>query len=220
MSTEPRAPEGDNIVPLPLERNHRRNDQDRPHGQADILEFDRDRARCFALAAWMSQDKQPRLILTPDLSLIWLNEAAEAFSRSSGVFRLAAGRLVALHPSLQDRLARFDTGARAWIHVESPSGAEYLAWLRDIPTAVGRFLGLAVSANRRGCPSAFAVQYALSPAESRIVGALLEGKSPKEIANELVLTPSTVKCHISHAYAKIGVRTRGELFARASLYSE
>ena len=55
---------------------------------------------------------------------------------------------------------------------------------------------------------------ALTPAEQRVVELATEGRSNKEIAGELFVTVNTVEVHLSHAYAKLGVRSRSQL-ARA-----
>jgi DNA-binding CsgD family transcriptional regulator len=54
----------------------------------------------------------------------------------------------------------------------------------------------------------------LTEAESRIAALVAEGKSNKEIAAALFVTVNTVEGHLSHAYAKLGVRSRGELVHR------
>ena len=55
---------------------------------------------------------------------------------------------------------------------------------------------------------------ALTPAEQRVVELAADGRSNKEIAGELFVTVNTVEVHLSHAYAKLGVRSRSQL-ARA-----
>jgi DNA-binding CsgD family transcriptional regulator len=53
----------------------------------------------------------------------------------------------------------------------------------------------------------------LSPAERTVVAAALRGLSVREMATELVLGEATVKTHLAHIYAKLGVRGRIELLA-------
>jgi two-component system response regulator NreC len=57
---------------------------------------------------------------------------------------------------------------------------------------------------------------ALSPREKEILHLLAEGYSNKEIAEKLVISPSTVHTHRSNLMAKLGLTTRYELiqFAR------
>ncbi len=52
---------------------------------------------------------------------------------------------------------------------------------------------------------------ALTPAEQRVVELAADGRSNKEIASELFVTVNTVEVHLSHAYAKLGVRSRSQL---------
>jgi DNA-binding CsgD family transcriptional regulator len=54
----------------------------------------------------------------------------------------------------------------------------------------------------------------LTEAEARVAGLAAAGFSNKEIAARLVVTVHTVEKHLSHAYAKLGVRSRGQLARR------
>ncbi len=54
----------------------------------------------------------------------------------------------------------------------------------------------------------------LTPQEEAVARLVADGRSNKEIAEVLVLSPKTVAYHLSHVYAKIGVRSRSQLLAR------
>jgi DNA-binding CsgD family transcriptional regulator len=54
----------------------------------------------------------------------------------------------------------------------------------------------------------------LTPSETRVVELAVEGLSNKEIAGRLFVTVHTVELHLSHAYAKLGVRSRSQLASR------
>ena len=56
----------------------------------------------------------------------------------------------------------------------------------------------------------------LTPAEQRIVELAASGSSNKEISQTLYVTVHTVEAHLSHAYAKLGVRSRAQLAGRLS----
>ncbi len=51
----------------------------------------------------------------------------------------------------------------------------------------------------------------LTPSEQRVARLAAHGHANKEIAQILVISVHTVEAHLSHAYAKLGVRSRGQL---------
>ncbi len=51
----------------------------------------------------------------------------------------------------------------------------------------------------------------LSPAERRVAELVAEGRTNREVAAALVLGERTVETHLTHIYAKLGVRSRTEL---------
>ncbi len=61
----------------------------------------------------------------------------------------------------------------------------------------------------RICPRLRAI--GLSEREAQVVAALLKGLRNAEIARELFITEWTVKDHLKHVFAKLGVRSRGGL---------
>jgi DNA-binding CsgD family transcriptional regulator len=52
---------------------------------------------------------------------------------------------------------------------------------------------------------------ALTPSEVRIVRLAAAGRTNREIAHQLFVTPKTVEGHLSRAYAKLGIGSREEL---------
>jgi DNA-binding CsgD family transcriptional regulator len=55
----------------------------------------------------------------------------------------------------------------------------------------------------------------LTPAERRVALLVAEGRTNREVAAALFLAERTVASHLTHVYAKLGVRSRTELAARA-----
>lgn len=55
----------------------------------------------------------------------------------------------------------------------------------------------------------------LTRKEIEVLLRLAEGRSNREIAEALYITPATVKTHLAHIYAKLGVADRHEALARA-----
>jgi predicted ATPase/DNA-binding CsgD family transcriptional regulator len=56
----------------------------------------------------------------------------------------------------------------------------------------------------------------LTPAELEVVRLVSEGLRNDAIARRLFIAPGTVKVHLSHIFAKLGITTRAELAARAA----
>lgn len=54
----------------------------------------------------------------------------------------------------------------------------------------------------------------LTPAERRVATLVAEGKTNREVASALFLAERTVASHLTHVYAKLGVRSRTELARR------
>jgi DNA-binding NarL/FixJ family response regulator len=61
--------------------------------------------------------------------------------------------------------------------------------------------------------SVFVVKPALSVREKQILGLVVLGLTNGEIASKLFVTQSTVKSHLTSAFAKLGVKSRGEATA-------
>lgn len=54
---------------------------------------------------------------------------------------------------------------------------------------------------------------ALTPTERQVIDLVVAGQSNKAIAEKLLMSVPTVKSHLTHAYAKVGVSSRTELMA-------
>jgi DNA-binding CsgD family transcriptional regulator len=85
--------------------------------------------------------------------------------------------------------------------------------------ALGIFIGLRVVGARR--PAAFdgnpQAQAALriSPRELEVLKEIAAGRSTKEIAAELKVSPNTVKTHTARLFEKLGAKRRTDAIARA-----
>jgi len=64
-------------------------------------------------------------------------------------------------------------------------------------------------------PEPGAAAAGLTQKEREVLARLAEGRSNAEIAEVLFVTPATVKTHLAHIYAKLGVKGRHEAIARA-----
>jgi DNA-binding CsgD family transcriptional regulator len=58
--------------------------------------------------------------------------------------------------------------------------------------------------------------FGLSAGERRVVELALQGRSTKQMAAELVISPYTVQDRLKGVFEKVGVRSRRDLVARLS----
>jgi len=60
-----------------------------------------------------------------------------------------------------------------------------------------------------------AAEAKLTPQESRVLRLVGEGLSNRQIAERMNVAPSTVRSHLKHLYAKLGIRSRSEAISYA-----
>jgi DNA-binding NarL/FixJ family response regulator len=92
------------------------------------------------------------------------------------------------------------------------SGAEGVVFEAELETALSLTVRV-ILAGQTAVPAARRHELdrpTLSSREKQVLGMVVTGKSNKAIAGELFLAESTVKCHLSSAFSKLGVRSRNE----------
>jgi two-component system response regulator DegU len=89
---------------------------------------------------------------------------------------------------------------------------------RDLPSALRLVAQGAVYNSMSAIPTQGDVEAesaGLTPSEQRVLEALARGLTNKEIAQELWLTPQTVKFHLTNIYRRLGVANRTEAVRHA-----
>jgi DNA-binding CsgD family transcriptional regulator len=142
-------------------------------------------------------------------ALLRLPDDADALAEAAGDYErlglrgdaahtlLALGRGLRRHRKWGVARDALERAAAAFDALDSPG------WAEEARSELAR-----VGA-RRPTPSG-----ELTPAERRVVELAADGSSNKEIALALFVSVRTVEAHLSHAYAKLGVRSRGQLASR------
>ena len=164
-----------------------------------------------------------------------IDGAAEAARRAVEVtsaveVRVLAKAVEAVTSPLQDRsnaaheLWEMAAALDVWdpVVVAVRSSASLAATLAGIPSLRDSLAALYHHSNdlglaRRAGLRARAVEapgQLLSPRELEVLGLMARGCRNKDIAEALVVSPSTVKVHARHIFEKLGVRTRSQAVAR------
>ena len=175
-------------------------------------------------ALWFAQDAAARLVVGRDLTVFIANRQALGAIEANGVLALREGVLTARDRKATAELAavvseaagpaRFavvgaDGGAAVLVEAlalgEGDAGPVALA-LRDLNSPV-----------QIECADLEAM-FGVTPGERQVIVQLLKGHSSREIAEQFGKSILTVRTHVKRAYGKIGVKTRGQLFARLLPY--
>lgn len=157
-----------------------------------------------------------RLLVTRALDVVWMNETARALRDDGDLFGFKGERFAP-----QSRaVARLATQAQAdgarCLAAPAADGRVWVIWAREVATSPRSLIGLTLQ--RVGGQVRFQAlieTHLLSPSEGRIVELLLAGAETGRIAQTMDVSLETVRSHLKRAYQKMGVRSRGELFAQA-----
>jgi DNA-binding NarL/FixJ family response regulator len=142
----------------------------------------------------------------PDVALVDLFLAGESGAELSRAIRAASSSTRVLLISGAGRMsatAARAAGASGFISKDSPA--------RDVVAAV-RTVGYGMTTF---APKADQPEPMLTEREREVLDLIAGGSTNREIANELYLSPHTVKEHTSALYRKLGARNRAEAVQRA-----
>jgi DNA-binding CsgD family transcriptional regulator len=113
-------------------------------------------------------------------------------------------------------LIRTDGRITAGIDLLRPAGvgigAEQLVLLRSSQSLIEHAYGCALRLPPETSPRRLA-SVSLTPREAEVVRLVAGGASNREAAKALMVSEATVKTHLMHAFAKLQVRTRGQLIS-------
>jgi DNA-binding CsgD family transcriptional regulator len=110
---------------------------------------------------------------------------------------------------INDTFLLNNTGIKLFPLIYSVVGVVFcLYYYKDTPLGKGKEI---ITNSGTGIQNNFAQKFDLSNREFQVVELLVDGKSYKEIAEELFISLNTVKTHIKNIYPKIGVSRRHEI---------
>lgn len=172
-----------------------------------------------ALAGWISQERRARLIVTPAGDALWVSAAARALIDAGSPLLIQGGRLTGTTPQVSERLqsllASVEAPAPCWVLEERDA----VIWAQQIDAAGPVRIGLTIRPIKEELEiTALANARQLTAAEARVVGMMLGGAETGRIAQALDISVETLRTHVKHVYRKLGVNSRGELFAAALVF--
>ncbi|HEX6022969.1 MAG TPA: helix-turn-helix transcriptional regulator, partial [Solirubrobacter sp.] len=133
--------------------------------------------------------------------------AAPGLDRGGGFGRLESLRALVELGALLRRRGRTEAAReplRAALHIADRDGAVRLA---------ERARGELRAAGARPRRAALSGREALTTAERRVATLAAEGRTNRQIAQELFVTQRTVETHLTHTFAKLNISSREELAA-------
>jgi DNA-binding NarL/FixJ family response regulator len=126
----------------------------------------------------------------------YLTKDASAADIRQAILGVAAGE-AALDPAVQHHVVAAIAGSGG-----SPRGSAVSPRASGEPTRASR--------ERDSAPGANHLPDDLTPREAEVLALIAEGLTNTEIAERLVVSPTTVKSHINHLFAKAGIRDRAQ----------
>jgi DNA-binding CsgD family transcriptional regulator len=174
-------------------------------------------------ALWFAQEATARLIVRRDLTLLAANRNALALLETNAVLGLRDGVITARDRKTMAELTAIvaEVEPAAKFGVVGAGGA---ALLVDAVAIKGEGeVAIAVTLRDLGASVEIAcadleAMFSVTPGEHQVILQLLKGYSSREIAAQFGKSILTVRTHVKRAYGKIGVKTRGQLFARLLPY--
>jgi DNA-binding CsgD family transcriptional regulator len=175
-------------------------------------------------AVWFVRDSAARLVVARDLTVLAANRNAVDLIEASGVVSLRDGSLATRDRRSGAELGAIlsEAGTSARVGIVGAGGGSAL--LIDA-LALGEGAESPIALLLRDLRAAVEIEcadlepmFGVTPGEHQVIVQLVKGYSSREIAEESGKSILTVRTHVKRAYGKIGVKTRGQLFAKLLPY--
>ena len=172
--------------------------------------------------------------------IAYANASGQMLLREASVLRATGGRLGAIDPvanqALQETFARSAQGDAAVgrrgiaMSLKARDGARYVANVLPLTSGARRNAGAVYSAtavvfvhratlDMPSPPEALAREFRLTPAELRVLFAIIEVGNASEVAEVLGISEGTVRTHLHHLYGKTNTTRQTELVRLVAGYS-
>jgi len=214
-----------------------------PHVRRTMLigkVIDLHRVEAAVLADSLDELASAVIIVDATGRIIHANASAHRLIAEANVLRATNGRIAALDPqssqSLLDVFAAAQAGDAAVgrkgiaVALTARTGDRYLAHVLPLTSGARRKAGVSYAAtaamfirkaalDRPSPPEAVASQFTLTPAEVRVLFAIVEIGGVPEVAPVLGISEQTVKTHLHHIYEKTATKRQADLVKLVASYS-
>ena len=176
-------------------------------------------------ALWFAQDAVARLVVKRDLTVMALTHHAANVLDANGALSLRDGVLIPRDRRCAAELTAVIAfaGASGRMGVIGAGGngpallVDVLALTIEPDGPVALSLRDPSGAVEIECAD-LEPMFGVTPGERQVIVQLVKGYSSREIADQFGKSILTVRTHVKRAYGKIGVKTRGQLFAKLLPY--
>ena len=225
------------------DRMRRRFELITPHVRRSMLigkVIDLHRVEAAALADALDELASGMFIVDSTGRIIHANAAAHRLIGESNVLRATSGRLAATEPAQNRSLFESFSAAPAGdlavgkggiaVPLTARTGERYVAHLLPLTSGARRKAGVSYSAvaalfvrkadiDLPSPPEAVAGQFKLTPAEVRVLFAIVQIGGVPEVAPVLGISEPTVKSHLHHIYEKTATKRQADLVKLVASYS-
>jgi DNA-binding CsgD family transcriptional regulator len=177
-----------------------------------------------ALEPWGALDRRARLIVRPDGRVINSDYLARSLLQRKAGLLMRGDRLAAAEHRLQpalDQHLQAPVGSRRCLLLPAGGAGNLLLHSIRFVSASGdavalsaRLIGDDFTAEYKGLAEAFD----LTSAEELVAQELLRGLTPAEISESHKLSIHTIRTHIAHVHAKLGVSSREGMWRRCGAF--
>lgn len=172
-----------------------------------------------ALTHWVNQETKARILLSSDMEIYWISEAAKTLIINN-IIRVCDGRWQPRTKPIVEFVESTKLDDYSCAIFSDNDQRPWVLWGRRLTPLPNSVIGLIFQPPRQFASfNALVDMHILTRTEGRVVELLLNGFETSQIAQELGISSQTLKTHIKHAYSKLGVRSRGELFAQSAAFA-
>lgn len=187
--------------------------------QYDVLDIVDNEVDRGVFQSWLDEENLARMIISPDLMVQWMSNRTKRFVEEGGI-PVSYGHLIPPTSSVAKFLFLADFNISTCATYLDRQQKRWVVWARKLTSGTSCLTGLIFHPPSQWlCFSALSQAHALTPMEGKVIEMILNGHDTGRIAQQIGISKQTLKTHLKHAYSKLGVTSRGDLFSHAASFA-